>query len=106
MISLLRFAPLIAGAAAVAALALYCVIVRAERDSARATVADLTQALAQAQEIQRVTEQARQVAEAHAKRAAVEAARWGELVAELEAMEGGDAPLSDYLARAARRLWE
>lgn len=105
MLAALRYGPYIACLAAVAIFWAYANILEHQRDVARKTALELTIKLADARAIQEDAERARQVAEAHARRAALEAARWGELAAELQSMEGGDAPLSDYLARATRRLW-
>ena len=42
---------------------------------------------------------------AHLTRMEGEAARWDALLTDLQTMEGGNAPLSDYLRHAAGRVW-
>lgn len=43
--------------------------------------------------------------EAHLKRMAADAEKWGAIEQDLQTMEGHDAPLSPYLSGAARRVW-
>jgi type II secretory pathway component PulJ len=71
------------------------------QDRASTTSAALALANARLQQVQ----QAEAVHRAHIARMEAEAARWSELENDLQAMEGRDAPLSDPLAAAARRLW-
>lgn len=85
---------------------------RAERDDALSDKAILVDALATAQaqiaaatEERRIAQEARSIAQAQAKLAAEESVKWEQLANELQNMEGGDAPLSDFLSRAAGRLW-
>lgn len=88
------------------------ILFKVERDSAYDEVSSLVGELAVAQaqmaaaaEAGRMAQQARDIAMAQAKRAVEENVKWEELVNELQSMEGGDAPLSDFLSRAAGRLW-
>ncbi|ULB08758.1 hypothetical protein ORIO_02250 [Cereibacter azotoformans] len=60
-------------------------------------------AAARAQLAQRAEADA--VHRAYITRLEEERARWGNLTRDLQSMEGRDAPLSDHLGRAARRLW-
>ncbi|WP_143542815.1 hypothetical protein [Cereibacter azotoformans] len=60
-------------------------------------------ATARAQLAQRAEADA--VHRAYIARLEEERARWGDLTRDLQSMEGRDAPLSDHLGRAARRLW-
>ncbi|AZB54422.1 hypothetical protein EBL89_03460 [Cereibacter sphaeroides] len=68
---------------------------------ATALAADLVSARAQL--AQRAEADA--VHRAYIARLEEERARWGDLTRDLQSMEGRDAPLSDHLGRAARRLW-
>ena len=42
---------------------------------------------------------------AHIARMEADAARWNDLLTDLQTIEGHDAPLSDYLRHAAGRVW-
>ena len=48
---------------------------------------------------------AAEVHAAHVKRMAAEAEHWADIQSDLQSMEGRDAPLSDHLYRASRRVW-
>lgn len=89
----------------VVALAIACLALGALawfwQSRAAATTAALRSAEARLEQV----EQAEKVHRAHIARMEREAARWGALENDLKGMEGRDAPLSDPLAAAARRLW-
>lgn len=87
-------------AALVAILALAAMVAWHQRRAASLAVR-LDRAEAQIEAYARAAE----VHAAHVKRMAAEAEHWAEVQADLQSMEGRDAPLSDHLSRAARRVW-
>jgi cell division protein FtsB len=88
-------------AAAVVAILAMGVLAAYHQRRAASLAARLDRAEAQVAAYARAAE----VHAAHVKRMAAEAEHWAEVQADLQSMEGRDAPLSDHLSRAARRVW-
>jgi hypothetical protein len=94
--------------AALAALALLVALTlwqRGQLVQAAARIDAMTRELATAAAIQAQQAEAAAVHRAHIARLTAEAAAWADLTNDLQSMEGRDAPLSDHLRNASRRLW-
>lgn len=89
----------------VAALAAWGYQQRATNARLTAQIEALQVAVASAEAERQRAAQARDIAQAHYLRMAKEAEDWADLTRDLQTMEGRDAPLSDHLRGAARRLW-
>lgn len=91
---------------AVACLAMAAATTQTYRLSgAKAANAALALSLAAERETTRIASEAAAVHRAHIERLQRSEADWRGLNSELQAMEGRDAPLSDHMRAAAKRLW-
>jgi multidrug efflux pump subunit AcrA (membrane-fusion protein) len=79
--------------------------VMGQRDSARADAARLQMDLSTARQQIELAAQTAGIHRAHISRMAKEQGRLTLLLTDLETMEGRDAPVSDYLDAAGRKLW-